>query len=69
MKVLKKAPIVNLNTDVLIKELVGEYNEKTQDVIHAIAKSETEILIGCNTLIEYKERMSKFIKNVSSKIS
>lgn len=64
-----KGPIVNLNTAALIKELVGEYNEDNKFVIDSIAKSETEILIGCDTMADYKERMTNFIKNITNNIS
>lgn len=58
---MRKAPLVNLNTQSLIKELVGEYSESNQDLIHLIAENEQELLKGCSTMADYSENMKKFI--------
>lgn len=58
---MKKAPIVNLNTNALIKELVGEYNDENQELIHLIAKNESELMKGCNTVADYSINMKSLI--------
>lgn len=62
MSQLRKSPTVNLNTDTLIKKLVGKYDESTQDLIHAIAANEARIMDDCQTLADYEESMKAFIK-------
>jgi len=58
---MKAAPTVNLNTAALIKELVGEYNDDTEWLIHAIASNEKELIKNCNTMADYKDNMQAFI--------
>ena len=59
---MKAAPIVNLNTAALIKELVGEYNNENETVIHAIAINERALLRDCRTMADYKVNVERFVK-------
>jgi hypothetical protein len=61
MSRLPKAPVVNLNTDALIAELIGEYNENTFELIHEIAEKQGEIIEGCSNMAEYKANIEAFI--------
>jgi len=61
---LRKAPIVNLNTAALIKELVGEYSATTQYVIHEIANSEKELMKGCATMADYKSNIKDMLSDI-----
>ena len=58
---LRKAPIVNLNTNALIKELVGGYNATNESMIHKIAENEKNLMSGCSTMADYKVKMLDFI--------
>tara|TARA_R110000803_G_scaffold13482_5_gene37894 strand:- start:22 stop:216 length:195 start_codon:yes stop_codon:yes gene_type:complete len=61
MKNLKNAPTVNLNFELVIKELVGVYNENTQDLIHKIADNQGELLKGCTSLEDLNANVQAFI--------
>lgn len=58
---LKKGPIVNLNTHILIEELVGDYNIRSETLVHAIAANQKTLMSGCSTIDEYREKMKSFI--------
>ena len=64
MSTLRKAPIVNLNTAALIKELVGEYNKQNQYLIHEIAESEEMLIKGCTNMHQYKGRIQDMISDI-----
>ena len=57
-----KAPMVKINTANIIAELIGDYSEETQKIIHAIAENETELLKGCYDLEHYTAKIERFIK-------
>ncbi len=65
---MKTAPIVNLNTAELIKQLIGDYNDENKDIIDIIAKNESFIMEGCETLSEYAANMVVFIANQKGRI-
>ena len=65
MKATKRAPIVKLNTNTLIKELVGEWNHENQDIIITIAKNESALIRGCNNMAEYKANIQAFIGEIN----
>ena len=61
---LRKAPIVNLNTNAIIKELVGEYNKSTQYLIHEIADSEEMLMRGCKTVADLRSNIKDLISDI-----
>ena len=61
METLPKAPTVNLNTSALIRELVGEYNADTFELIHEIAEKQGELIEGCRNMAEYKANIEAYI--------
>lgn len=60
---MKKAPIVNLNTASLIKEHIGQYNEETCDVIHAVAKAQADLFKGAETMSDYEKNFLEFLES------
>ena len=58
---LGKAPIVNMNTNNVISEIVGEYNEGTCELIHKIAKNQRKLMKGCRSHEDYRANIEGFI--------
>ena len=61
---LNPAPIVNLNTNAVIKEIFGGYNIYNQDIIKQIADNEANLIKGCRNLGELKANIENYIDNV-----
>ena len=58
---LRKAPIVNMNTNNVISEIVGEYNEGNCELIHKIVKNQSKLMKGCESHEDYKASIERFI--------
>jgi len=56
-KPMRPAPMVTTKTDALIKELIGNYSVKTQEIIHFIADYEADLMANCEDVAEYRGKI------------